>query len=290
MSKFFRQRKFDAVHVNGSYQFKVAIAAKLARIPVVWHLNDTLMSSVIKKAFYLTARVCANGFIVAGKRVHDYYLENTKLSSRPCIEIHAPVDTSIFHPREEEDESNICRTISTVSGVNPAKGVEYFVDMVSHINKSYPHIKFNVAGAKLESQKKYSEFIKNKIDGYNFPDGVLNFLGLIEDVPSFLHDADICVFTSVTEASPTSVWEAMSMGKPIVTTDVGSVSQYIENGVTGFIVPIEDVEGLCEKIIMLIDDPDLRKRMGKKAMGVALTKLNIITAARKHAEIYNRII
>ena len=54
-------------------------------------------------------------------------------------------------------------------------------------------------------------------------------LFFIIDEPSFLKSGDIFVYTSISESGPMAVWEAMAMGKPIVTTDVGSVSQYLKN-------------------------------------------------------------
>ena len=88
---------------------------------------------------------------------------------------------------------------------------------------------------------------------------------MIDDVPSFLRAADICVFTSVSEASPSTVWEAMSMGRAVVTTDVGSVSQYIRDGKSGFVVPIRDVKALAQRVELLLGNPALRRQMGTEA-------------------------
>jgi glycosyltransferase involved in cell wall biosynthesis len=78
----------------------------------------------------------------------------------------------------------------------------------------------------------------------------------------------------------------MAMGKPLVTTDVGSVNQYVEDGVSGYIVPVRDVDGLSDRVKRLLNDPSLRKRMGAAAREVAVAKLGVDAAAMKHAEIY----
>jgi glycosyltransferase involved in cell wall biosynthesis len=122
------------------------------------------------------------------------------------------------------------------------------------------------------------------------PLGVIKFLGLVNDVPALLRQADICVFSSVSEASPTSIWEAMSVGKPIVTTDVGSVGKYITNGVSGFIVPVRDVDKLSEMAMTLLRDPVLRTKMGIKARLVAIEQLDIEIAAQRHAAIYRQVL
>ena len=80
------------------------------------------------------------------------------------------------------------------------------------------------------------------------------------------------------------------MGKAIVTTDVGSVNQYIEDGISGFIVPVKDVDALCRKVEILLENSDLRIKMGVEARSVAKRYLDISIAAEKHATIYRKIL
>jgi glycosyltransferase involved in cell wall biosynthesis len=289
---FFKKRKIELVHVNGSYQFKVAIAARLAGAPVVWHLNDTFAPSILRRVFHAVAPLCAKGFIIAGKRVGSYYLDGTALAKKPVMEIHAPVDMSFFdpsrYPEETEDDKRKDVVIGTVSGVNPAKGLEYFIDAAGEILKTCPGARFMVAGAVLSSQKKYYEMIQEKLG--KFDPEKIEFCGLIDDVPGFLSKLDICLFSSVTEASPTSIWEAMAMAKPVVTTDVGSVTQYIKDGESGFIVPVGDSRKLAERTVELINHPGMRKKFALAARKSALKNLDITSAARKHEEIYRKIL
>lgn len=291
---FFRRHKFDLIHVNGSYQFKVAIAAKLAGIPAIWHLNDTQMNAIVKKICIILARYCASGFIFTGKRVHDYYISGTPLEQKPYVEIQAPVDTTVFEPSHVVPDKRVSqvqgRKIVAVSGINPTKGIEYFIEMASNLVQQHKDLVFFVAGAELSSHQKYYQYLKKLLSSTKLTNRNFLFVGMIDNVPSFLQSADIFVFTSVSESGPAAVWEAMSMGKAIVTTDVGSVSQYIEVGVSGFIVTIKDVKALCEKVNLLLDDPALRQKMGANARIVAQKKLDVTIAAEKHASFYRRIL
>ena len=97
----------------------------------------------------------------------------------------------------------------------------------------------------------------------------------------------ISVFLRHYTSSPTSIWEAMAAGKPIVTTDVGSVSTYIKDGESGFIVPVNDHDQLFEKTVKLINDKSLRVKFGNNAREIAHKSLNISSAASKHANIYS---
>jgi glycosyltransferase involved in cell wall biosynthesis len=113
---------------------------------------------------------------------------------------------------------------------------------------------------------------------------------MIDNVQSFLAGADIFVCSSITEAGPMTVWEAMSMGKAVVTTDVGSVRQYIEDGISGYIVPVGDTKALINKVQDLILSPELAKRMGMVAREVAKEKLDVLPAAQKYADFYKQVL
>ncbi len=76
------------------------------------------------------------------------------------------------------------------------------------------------------------------------------------------------------------------MGKAIVTTDVGSVAQHIVDGVSGYIVPVRDVQALCKKVRLLVEQPALRQKIGAVARRTAVERLDIRHVAEKHRQIY----
>jgi len=285
---------YDLVQINGTPQYKGAIASKLAGVPVVWILEDTEMPFIIRNTTRILARYLASGIIVTGKSVYDYYIKNSIIKNKKNIEIHAPVDTKVFNPKlVEPDKSMMNRkkiNIVTVAGVSPVKGLDYFIKMASQLVKNDKKLFFFVAGAELSSQKTYSKMIKGLIRSSNLNDENYKYYGMIDNVQSFLAGADIFVCSSITEAGPMTVWEAMSMGKAVVTTDVGSVRQYIEDGISGYIVPVGDTKALINKVQDLILNPELAKRMGIVAREVAKEKLDVLPAAQKYADFYKQVL
>ena len=115
------------------------------------------------------------------------------------------------------------------------------------------------------------------------------FLGLIEEIPSLLKISNIFVCSSISEASPTAVWEAMAIEKPIVTTDVGSVNKYISDCESGYIVPTKNAKELYKKVTNLLKNPDKMKSFGIKARKIAERELDISVAASKYNDFYNKI-
>jgi glycosyltransferase involved in cell wall biosynthesis len=59
--------------------------------------------------------------------------------------------------------------------------------------------------------------------------------------------------------------EAMAAGRPVISTDSGGPAEYVDDGVTGFIVPVGNAEAMAAKIRVLLDDPGLRRELGRNA-------------------------
>lgn len=291
---FFKKNKFDIIQVNGSQQFKGAIAASFAKIPVIWVLEDAQMNLLVKKLSILLIKVIAHGIIITGKNVYDYYLRDTTLVNKPIVEINPPVDTKLFNPQRVISKKikslNGKINIVTLTGFNPTKGLEYFIEMAAQLVERYEEVRFIIAGAKLNSHKRYYNTICNLINSNNFPPDYIQVNGLIDDVPSFLKDGHIFVCTSNSETGPMVVWEAMSMEKAVVSTDVGAVRKYITDGESGFIVPTKDAVALGNRVELLLNNPSLRVKMGKKARIIMEKSLNTSIIAQKYASFYKLIL
>jgi glycosyltransferase involved in cell wall biosynthesis len=290
LARLLREEGVDLVHVNGAYQFKAALAARLSGVPVVWHLNDTMMPRPVRWAFRATSRFCADAFIVAGERVRAYYLEPGIAGTRPVTEIHAPVDMARFAPADPADAGpEDGPLVGMVAHLNPTKGVEYFVEAAAEVAARHPDVRFEIAGAELDSHRAYAAGLRGRAEELGLTPDRLRFVGAVRDVPGFLSRCDVCVFTSIAEASPTAVWEAMASGRPVVTTDVGSVSQHIRSGESGFVVPVGDVSGLASCVSTLIRDPELCREIGLRARRHAERELSLDSAATAHRQFYERV-
>ena len=95
--------------------------------------------------------------------------------------------------------------------------------------------------------------------------GPIRFLGHVESVENVLQDADIVVLPSHREGTPRFLLEAAAMGKPIITCDVPGCREIVTDGREGLLVPANNPTALSVAIERLVDDPELRLRMGKEA-------------------------
>ena len=289
---YFSKEKFDIVHVSGgAWQIKAIIAAKLCGIPSIWHINDTYMPLIIKKIFYFFSSF-PKAYIFASEKSKDYYSEliNKKI---PFYVVPATVDTKKFSPEIFpflKNNKNIQEkiTIGTVANISPVKGLEKIIELSSCLNPDAYNIEFLIIGRVLSTQKNYYKKLKNLIKLKKINN--IFFIDFVEDVRPMLHKIDIYLCTSLSESSPISVWEAMSMQKALVSSNVGDVPKYIKNGYNGIIVNNNDIVELKSAIKLLINDSQKRLKYGVNARQTCISNLETSVCANDQLNIYKQII
>ena len=96
----------------------------------------------------------------------------------------------------------------------------------------------------------------------------------------------VLALTSRQETSPAVVLEAGAARKPSVSVRVGGVDDLIEDGVTGFVVPQDDVSALADNLVRLLTDDDLRRRMGQAARAHAEARFRLSSVVARYMDIY----
>ena len=89
------------------------------------------------------------------------------------------------------------------------------------------------------------------------------FLGYQQDVAPWFAISDAVVLTSASEGTPATIIEALAACRPVVATDVGGVSDVVDEGETGFLVPAGDTDALAMRLALLAYDPERRETMGR---------------------------
>jgi len=109
----------------------------------------------------------------------------------------------------------------------------------------------------------------------SWQDAGIEFLGKLSDVRPAIAESSIFLLPSYREGTPRSVLEAMSMGRPIITTDVPGCRETVIDGDNGFLIPAQDVESLIGAMEKLIDSAALRSEMGKRSRAVCAEKFEV---------------
>lgn len=151
-----------------------------------------------------------------------------------------------------------------LSTLNEGKGLFVLLEAIHLVVHQSPDVECVIAGPWWRAETKVAA--EQLIVKWGLQ-GVVTFVGSVsgESKASFLRSGDIFVFPSIyrLEGQPLVILEAMCAGLPIVASDIGSLSETIEEGITGFIVPQNDPQAVCERILKLFHDPELRRAMSE---------------------------
>lgn len=118
----------------------------------------------------------------------------------------------------------------------------------------------------------------------------LRLPGWSDDARSHLPEFDVFVLPSRYEGFPLSILEAMLAGLPVVASDVGSVSEAVVDGETGFVVPPGDVDALTAALRRLVDDPDLRRSLGAAGRARAEREFTARAMAARYERLYDEVV
>ncbi len=113
-------------------------------------------------------------------------------------------------------------------------------------------------------------------------------MGYRRDIPKLIGLSDISLSSSRQEGLPINLIEAMAMGNPIVTSDVRGNNDLVQDGVNGYLVKLNDSETMAERIIQLIENPELIDEFGKAGLEL-VQKYSVENAVREIEEIYKEL-
>jgi len=112
--------------------------------------------------------------------------------------------------------------------------------------------------------------------------------GYTEDIPALIKSATILVHPSNMEGCPNAVMEAMAGGRAVVASPAGDIPYLVEDGVSGFIVPIGDLDPLTDRIERLLAEPDLCTRMGAAGRTIAEREFSLDALVNGTLDVYRK--
>ncbi len=245
-----------------------AVAARLSRRqPIVIQMQHHAIP--VEKGFLsrLLHQKLSHHVITTGETLRKQLIAEHEFLSDRIVSIPTGVDLTRFNP-SRCDPGMIRNELGYTNGpliamtgvITNGDGLEDFVAAAAEVIKTIPETRFYIVGTGLPADVRRVRVV---VAQYRLQNEVF-ILGYREDIPQILSAVDLLVHCpSANFGLPQIVLQALAMGKPVVVTKVGAISEAVFDGVTGYLVPPRDVQALADRVIDLLQDDLKRKAFGQ---------------------------
>jgi glycosyltransferase involved in cell wall biosynthesis len=175
--------------------------------------------------------------------------------------------------------------VGMVANMNrPIKGVSYFLDAVPDILRAVPSARFLIVG-----RGQGEGALRQKARDMGIEAQVV-FAGFRSDIGRLYRLMDASVLTSLSEGLSMTLLESMARALPVVVTRVGGNPEVVVEGETGFLVPPKDPAAFAERVVLLLQDPDLRRRMGRAGRARVEDRFRLRETSDRYLRVYESLI
>jgi glycosyltransferase involved in cell wall biosynthesis len=268
----------DLIHANSIRAGLVATSATLGLgTRVVWHLHDLLPRHPLSTGVRIFAFLCARTRMIAVSRAvkenfgGTIYPLGSGLRKRTTVILNG-IDLEKFQPDQTarqrvRDELNLGDSrpvIGIVGQLTPRKGQLELIRAFEKVLRQNPRVVLLVAGAPLFNRDhEYAQLVRETSRQLGVSDQV-RLLGARSDVAAIMQALDLLVINSSAEPFGLVALEAMACGTPVVAVACDGLTEIIEHGVDGWLVPTGDEQALAAAIVNLSRRPALRAQLAEQ--------------------------
>lgn len=262
------------VLANTVLAYEFVIVARLARCNILWHIQEpnhpqhTTIKSKKGKILAKIAFLMANHFVFATETTQDSwksFYKNIHSSIIPNGIDKSKIDEYLLKTKDNtkidlglNSNAKICTVVGTTE---QRKGQHIFMEAaIKLLNTGFNCQMLIVGASKGEFLDRLIE--KVKVAGYQHK---IIFIEKRADIFSFYRVSDIFCCPSYIESFPRVIIEAMAFGLPIIASNISGISEQIENGKSGLLIPPGNSELLASKIQYLLEKPQVAEKLGQSA-------------------------
>ncbi|SFT01700.1 Glycosyltransferase involved in cell wall bisynthesis [Porphyromonadaceae bacterium NLAE-zl-C104] len=297
--KLYRREKPDIVHHVGLKTILWGtLAAKTAKVSGIVNAvsglgiffsdeNKSLMSIILLKILRFSHHYSNLAVIFQNNEDKSLFLKNHIIKEQQAYMIKGSginLDHFYYTPEPEESKIKILFTARMIE----EKGTFILTEAALKLKQKYKDkVQFLLCGGIDDNPKAIKEEdLKAVCDGE-----YIQWLGYRTDIFNLLQQCHIVAFPSFyKEGLPKSLIEATAVGRPIITTDSIGCKETVRDGWNGYLIPIKDSDTLADKLSILIDNKELRNKMGQNSRLLAEKEFSIENVINKHMDIYNHLI
>lgn len=286
----------DLLYANTQKSWIVAaLVALAAKRTVVWHLHDILSSAhfsrFLARAAVALANRCAALVIVNSRTTGDAFVAAGGCRSLVRV-VHNGIDVTPFDAAREPvrvDRASSTRrpvTVGVFGRLAPWKGQHVLLEALRDLDE----VEAVIVGDALFGEHAYRERL-HQLASEAAIAGRVRFLGERNDVPQLMKLVDIVVHTSLApEPFGRVIVEGMLAERPVIATRGGGVSEIVEDGVDGVLVPPNEPAALAAQIRRLIADPATARRVALNGKQKARRDYLLATMHRRIVDVLGEVV
>ena len=297
LRRIMRAQRAQIVHCNSLKSDVIGgFAARLAGVPVVWHVRDRIendyLPAPVVRAFRLLARLIPHRVIA----VSGATLQTLHLPAARGVAIHNGTvlqnfaDLPARAPFSGFAESGGKAPIFGIVGrLTPWKGQHIFLRAAALVRQQIPGARFQIVGAALFGEQDYERELRALCAQLGLDEAV-EWLGFRRDIPGVVAQMDALIHASTTgEPFGQVLIEGMAAARPVVATQGGGVPEIVADGQTGTLVPMGETQPLARAMLDLARNPERARAMGEAGRARAQREFTIEATARRVEAVWDEI-
>lgn len=289
-----RQHQVSLIEASGLHHLQAVIAAKRLGLPLVWQLHGTSAPGWLRVGLGSLASRWADVVMTSGRGMIARHGGLGRIAGR-IVPFCAPLDLARFRPdpairrqirsRWRYREEDV--VVGTLGNRGRVKNQGMIVKVARRLQPENLPFRFAICGGALDANASHFESqVIRPIEQYGLSGSVRYFAPTVP-AEVLMNAFDIFILTSRGEGASLVTAEAMATALPVVTTDVGSLRDLVQEGENGILVQPDDVEGAAAAL-RLLADPELRAKMSRRSREIAVASVSSERCAAAHLEAYRR--
>lgn len=286
--KLIKDLKIDIVHINTTWSYVGAEAARICKVPYIWHFREFLEEDQ-KVSFYdktYAHRLIndAAAIVCISQSIYNKY--SRIVNSQKCLIIYNGVDSKQFLNRDEKILEGNTASFLIVGSISESKGQWQIIEACRMLRgKGYNNFKLSIVG---KGNEKYISQLKQLVEDYCLKDNI-EFCGFSSNTSKYYRNADITFVCSKAEAFGRVTVEAMLSGSLVIGADTAATIELIRDTETGLLYKYGDISDLTQKIEWVLNEKEMARKIAENGCHYMREHMSSETNAKNINELYEKV-
>ncbi len=305
LKKIIKTMDVRIVHSQGGRaDFFARTAARISRVPIIISSIAMLVEGydvgILRKSLYVlmdrqTER-WVDRFIILSEASRRTLIEGHKIPPEKIVKIHNGIEIEEYDPdikQVRNKKSELRRELGLKSDVPLIgaigrlvwqKGFEYLLHAIPQVIQDIPEAKFLIVGeGPLRSR------LEELSERLRIEDNII-FTGFRSDIKDILATIELLAMPSLLEGLPLVLLEGMAMAKPIVATRIDGITEVMENGETGLLVPAKNPHELAEAMKEILKNKTKAGLLSQNARKIVEKKFSVKKMVEQTEQVYEKLL